>query len=348
MTLSAFALSFAILALSVYLMVIGQSILLPLVIAVFFWYLIGAFAQSMDRLSLAGKQLPEKVRLAASIVTFMLIAWGLVELMAENLSGVAAAAPGYQANLQQIIAKSLGILGLQEMPSISQITSQIDFAKAVGGAVSALTGMIGSISAILLYLIFLFLEQGSFKKKLTALFPDAEQEKRVRQTLDRIGDEIQTYIWLKTLTSSLTGVISYAIMALIGLDYAAFWAVLIFVLNFIPYIGSLTGVVFPSVLALLQFSFATPFFIAAGGLTLVQIFVGNFLEPRIMGKSLNLSPLAMLLALAVWGAIWGVAGMFLSIPIMVVAMIILGHFPQTQPLAILLSQDGNIHPNQET
>ena len=80
----------------------------------------------------------------------------------------------------------------------------------------------------------------------------------------------------------------------------------------------------------------------AVGLAAVQISIGQLLEPRIMGQSLNLSPLVLLLSLAVWGSVWGVAGMFLSIPIMVTLMIILSHFPQTRPVAILMSQDGQI------
>ena len=85
-----------------------------------------------------------------------------------------------------------------------------------------------------------------------------------------------------------------------------------------------------------------PFIIIAVGLGAAQFVIGNVLEPRMMGKSLNLSSLVVIISLAVWGSIWGVTGMFLSVPITVIMMIVLAEFQQTRPIAILLSADGKI------
>ncbi len=113
-------------------------------------------------------------------------------------------------------------------------------------------------------------------------------------------------------------------------------------LNYIPTIGSLIGVVFPALLTLVQFAALGPFLVVTIGLGLTQFVFGNVLEPRMMGKSLNLSPLIVIVSLAVWGSIWGVTGMFLCVPITVVMMIVLAGFPQTRPIAILLSATGRI------
>ena len=117
---------------------------------------------------------------------------------------------------------------------------------------------------------------------------------------------------------------------------------IIFILNYIPYIGSLIAVAFPVIMSVLQFYSASLTLVLLIGLMLCQIVVGNLIEPRLTGKTLNLSPVVILLALSIWGSIWGVSGMILSVPIMVMIMIILSEFRSTKPLAILMSQSGKI------
>ena len=140
----------------------------------------------------------------------------------------------------------------------------------------------------------------------------------------------------------MTGFGSYLILIMVGVDFAAFWGFLIFLLNYIPTIGSLLGVVFPSVLALVQFGTYTEPLIVLGACSAIQMTIGNFIEPRAMGSTLNVSPLVVILSLVVWGTIWGVVGMFLSVPITVALIIIFASFPATRPIAIILSRDGQV------
>lgn len=337
-----FSLTFGVVALSVYLMVVGRQILLPFVIAVLIWYVFNSFAGALNRVSLAGNNLPWGVCLAVSILFVLLLLWGLVELIAANIGKVASVAPAYQANLERLAEKIAGFLDLKKYTSMDQLVSRVDIGAIIRTLASSLTGIAANTGTIVLYVVFLLIEQNSFDKKIAALADDSAREKTLRNTLDHIGLQIQSYVWVKTIMSILTGVVSYAVLAWIGVDFAGFWAVLIFLLNYIPYIGSLLGVLFPTLLTLLQFESWGPFLIVVVGLGAVQIVIGNIVEPRIMGKSLNLSPLVLLLSLAIWGSVWGVAGMFLSVPIMVTLMIVLSHFPQTRPVAILMSQDGQI------
>lgn len=144
--------------------------------------------------------------------------------------------------------------------------------------------------------------------------------------------------------SAIVAAGSWVIMRLIGIDFAEFWAVLIFVFNFIPYVGSFFAVLLPVMLTLLQFGAIGTFLVALVSLTGVQVLVGNFLEPRLMGRSLNLSPIVILLSLAAWSSLWGLVGAFLCVPITVVMLIVFSEFETTRPLAILLSQDGRIDP----
>ncbi|MCY4481175.1 MAG: AI-2E family transporter, partial [Rhodospirillales bacterium] len=204
------------------------------------------------------------------------------------------------------------------------------------------TGIAGEAGLILVYMLFLFVEQGSFDRKMKALFPDPEREERVHKILSQMTQEIQNYLWIKTFTSALTAGLSYAVLVSVGLDFAGFWVVIIFLLNYIPTIGSLLGILFPALLALVQFDTFVPFLIVTPSLAVIQVFIGNFLEPMMMGSSLNISPFATLVSLAVWGSIWGIPGMFLCVPITVIAMIIFAHFPRTRPIAIMLSTDGRV------
>ena len=147
---------------------------------------------------------------------------------------------------------------------------------------------------------------------------------------------------MKTAVSLLTGMVSYVILRLIGVDFAAIWALMIFFLNFIPNIGSLIGVVLPALLTLVQFETYTPFLMVTLGLGATQFVIGNVVEPAYMGRSLNLSSFMIVLSLTFWGLIWGIPGMFLSVPIMVVFTIVCSHFNELRWIAVLLSSDGQL------
>ena len=160
--------------------------------------------------------------------------------------------------------------------------------------------------------------------------------------MEKIEASISNYFGLKSFVSLITGVLSYIALLVIGVDAPAFWAFLIFILNFIPTIGSLIGTAFPAIFSLLQFGEFTPFILVLVFVGAIQLVVGNILEPRLMGSSMNISPLVTILALSLWGFIWGVTGMVLSVPITVVMIIICSQFEKTKPIAILLSEKGKI------
>lgn len=135
---------------------------------------------------------------------------------------------------------------------------------------------------------------------------------------------------------------SYAVMKAMALDLAEFWALLIFSMNYIPYIGAWLGVLVPTAVAAIQFGEVSPVLWLAGLLTIIQFTTGSIIEPRVMGRGLNLSPVVMLLGLVFWGTVWGIVGMFMAVPLMVVVMIVCSHVAATRPLAILISADGEV------
>jgi len=138
----------------------------------------------------------------------------------------------------------------------------------------------------------------------------------------------------------LLALISYVAMRMFDLEFAALWAVLIALLNFVPYVGSVLGVVLPVLMAVVQF--ADPGMVLLLVLGVVQFGIGNFLDPYVMASSLNLSPFAILISLAIWSELWGIPGAFLAVPITAIITIVLSEFPGTRPLAILLSRRGQV------
>jgi predicted PurR-regulated permease PerM len=205
-----------------------------------------------------------------------------------------------------------------------------------------LTEFLGKFLIVLLYLAFIFLEQRSFESKLLALAKGPERQRAVRSMISQIDADIKVYLGIKTLTSLATGLAGYLIFTAVGLELAGFWALLLFVLNFIPTIGSIAATALPAMMSLVQFEGLGPFLAIVIGLTLVQQALGNFIEPRFLGDRLNLSPLVILLSLALWGMVWGISGMMLCVPMTAIAMIILSHIPQTRPVAVILSRNGRI------
>lgn len=336
--LAAFGVSFGIAALSVYLLAAGRDLLIPFAIALIVWFLIDGLARVCARLGRA----PGWLALAAAIAAILAALALVVELVSGNIAAVRDAAPGYQANIEKLATRAMQALGVGQAPTIGQVLEQFDMRAVVGGVAGAAANVAGNAGLILVYVVFLLAEQRSFDRKLAALFPDPGREAEARRILAEIRRRTQAYVVTKTALGVATGIASYAVLAAVGVDLAGFWAFLIFLLNYIPTFGSLLGVVFPSLLALVQFGTPGPFLLVAAGLGALQVVVGNVIEPRLMGRSLNLSPLVVIASLATWGSIWGVTGMFLCVPLTAILMIALAEFPRTRPVAVLLSADGRV------
>jgi predicted PurR-regulated permease PerM len=190
--------------------------------------------------------------------------------------------------------------------------------------------------------IFLLIEGNFMPIKLQHLTEMTNSKGRVSEILKRISKSINRYFTVKLIVSIVTGVLSYIVLLIVDVDFAVLWAFLIFIFNFIPYVGSLFATLLPSFFAVFQFASFIPFLWVFISIQSIQILVGNYIEPRIMGKTLNLSPLVVILSLSFWGAIWGVIGMLLSVPIISVLVIVAAHFQNTRGIAVLCSEKGNI------
>jgi len=264
----------------------------------------------------------------------------VVSMLVSNIKDISDVLPLYEQNLVDMRLDIDRSLGIDMMESARGMTGDFDFAGLLTGLLNTITSLIGNIFLILIYVIFLLFEQTSFRSKVNAFYRDKTKSESAYDLLGEIDTSMGSYITLKTLVGLITGVLSFIALYIIGVDFAFFWAFLIFLLNYIPNIGSLVATLFPAVIALLQFGewkYSVYVLLSVG---VIQVIVGNLLEPKILGNSLNVSSLVVLLALAFWGSIWGVVGMFLSVPITVMMIIIFAQFPATRGIAILLSEKG--------
>ncbi len=337
---SSFALGFIVVCLVVYLLHISASIMIPFVIAVCLWYLINAIARGLSRLPLGGFTLPRFWCFFLAIAALGATLWFVLTLINHNIRLVLEAVPVYQQNLEQLLPKVLTMLHLEREAMVRELQQYINLTSIVATLAATFTGLAGKSLVVMFYTGFLLYEQRFFDRKIKNMIEDQETENSVRAILKRIDINIQRYIWVKVLISALTGIFTYTLLKFYNVDFNQFWGLMAFVLNFIPYIGSLLAIALPAIIALIQFNDLSTFFIIGSCLGVIQITLGSIIDPRMLGDSLNISPIMIIFSLAAWGMIWGIPGMFLSIPILAMVVITLGQFPKTRPIAILLSKTG--------
>lgn len=344
MKVPSYAMTVLAIVLVFYLLIVGEALLLPLVIAIAIWYLINTLAALFARIEIGKRQLPNALCLVLSFLSFALTLWAIGGFLGGRLDEVMSVIPTYQSNLTTRLEnlQFLDMQAYQERGLMQMITELIDLPSYAASLASSFAGVLANGGLITIYVLFLFLEQGKFDDKISALFAVSGQERDVRKIIDRVRIDIQKYISIKMFTSSLTGLLSYLFLRAVDVDFAGVWGLLIFLLNFIPTVGSIVATVFPAMIALAQADGYTLFVLVLAGIGLLQIAIGNILEPRLMGSSFNLSPIVILLNLGLWGYIWGIPGMFLCVPFLIILTIILSHFPQTRAIAVILSSDGKL------
>lgn len=331
-----------VIAATVYLLIVGRSLMLPLILALVLWYMIDALADAIERPPKLKIKIPRLIALPAAILMMGGLLWVLGRTITTNVTAVIAAGPSYQVRLQSLIEHAWARATDQPAPTLAELVGRISIADTLGDVASAVAGLVSVAGIVLVYTGFLFVEAGHFRRKLALMFTDPAQEARMLSVLDRISRDIRIYIRIKTTLAALTSALAYVLMAGVGVDFAGFWAVMMFFFYFIPTIGSILAIIAPTLLTLVQFDSITPFLIVLFTVGPLQIVMANVVEPAMLGRSLNLSALVVIISLMVWGTIWGVVGMFLCVPIMVVMLIVLSNFETTRPVAVLLSADGRL------
>jgi len=325
---------------------VGKAIFVPAVLGAVIVYIIVGLAQALGRLPGVGPALPSQLRYLVSFAVIGLVGLLFAYLVMTNKDRALALAPQYQQSLLAAIQRMAVYFDLETEPTWAtlrqDLLARIDLRRLFGSLLASVGSIVVTFVVVGLYATFLLLERRNFEAKLANLSDDPARVARIRQVIETINRRIGSYLALKTLISVLLGVASYVVMRLFGLEFAALWAVLIAVLNFVPYVGSALGVVFPMLMTIVQFEDLGVVLTMLMSLTALQFAIGNFLDPYVMGNSLNLSPFAILVSLAVWSELWGVPGAFLAVPITAILTIVFSEFPGTRPIAVLLSRGGRV------
>jgi predicted PurR-regulated permease PerM len=320
------------------------SILQPLFIAGLLIYLVLPVHQQLVRW-----RVPSTVAYLLIVISVLGAFWGIGEMAYRNFAELSdERMTVYEERLDGLARKALRGLPLA-VPDVDNwhvrnlLTFDIGpdskirnvFRAAVGNFLEFLTATF----VVVIYFIFLIAERVSLPGRLARAFGEAKANE-IMAVVEAINRAVHDYIALKTFVSVLQGLLSFAVLAAFGVDFAVMWGVLIFLFNFIPYIGSFVAVSLPIVLSFLQYAEEPwkPVLITLL-LLLIQRVVDNFIEPRLTGQKLGLSPLIVLLSLAFWGWLWGIVGMILAVPLTVIGKIILENIRETKPLATLISNE---------
>lgn len=285
------------------------------------------------------KKVPQGLAIAIVLVAMMSLFFGFGGLIGGSLTSFSKEAPQYADNLKEMgdsMITELNSHGIEiSTDEFSNIINPGRVMSMTAGFLGQLGGFMGNALTIFFLVLFLLLEMDSIVTKIRAVVSD---EKDTGEYLGEIMSNIRNYLSIKTLTSLMTGILIWVALLIIGVDYAILWALIAFLLNYIPNIGSILAALPAVLFSVIQLGpigalWTTVVFVA------VNMAVGNVVEPKMMGKGLGLSTFIIFFALIFWGFVLGTIGMFLSVPLTMIIKIILAHNPKTKSIAVFLGSE---------
>lgn len=278
---------------------------------------------------------------AIGLIMAIIIALGavLVQFLGGSVAEFTDSLPFYQKRLLSESTKLVNWLSQRGIDVSEQMLREyFDPGMAMQMASRTLTGLSGALTnafLILLTVIFILLEVARFPEKIRAAFKDPEKS---LSNFSRFTKSVNRYLALKSLFSLITGVLIWAWLSILGLDFAFLWGLLAFLLNYVPNIGSIIAAVPPVLLALAQLGI-WPAALCSMGFVAVNVVIGNIVEPRFMGSGLGLSTLVVFLSLVFWGWVLGPVGMLLSVPLTMIFKIALESSPDARWLSVMLDSE---------
>ncbi|MEA2559904.1 MAG: transport protein TqsA [Acidobacteriota bacterium] len=315
-----------------------KAILLPFVIAVFLGQIFIPAMAALRRL-----KVPSGVAIVLILVGVSALLFAFSWVIYSSALAFKESLPAYEARLGGLIQGAMARL-VATFPFLREPVEGFHWQEAVevssvGGLLAAGVGsflvFFNELFLVLLYLIFLLAGSESFPHKLERALKDRAE--RVATVIANIEGQVRRYLLTKTLVNLGHGILVAVLLAAFGVEFAPLWGFLTFIAHYIPTVGAVISVGLPTVFMLLQFeSTGWALLVAAINLA-VQFFIGNMLEPRIMGTSLDLSPIVVLLSLIFWGWLWGAWGMILAVPITSTLKIVCENVEALYPLSVLMS-----------
>ena len=313
----------------------GKFVLLPLTLALFIFIIIKSLSKKLidSTLKLFNIKINDLVSFFSIFFIFIIIIYSFVKVLNSNLRSVVDNSSYYQNNLKNLI-NFFSDYKIEKFIKLNEVFNDVNFLEIFSKIINYFTELTGNFSLILIYIIFFVIEEKLLAEKIKFFF----NRLTTKNVLKKINSDVFKYFQIKTFTSFLTGIFTFLILYFFNSDLAPTLGIFAFFLNFIPFVGSLISILIPTIFSLIQFFSFFESIIILIMLTFSQILIGNFLETKMMGKTLNLSPIIMIVFLSIMGKVWGIAGMFLSVPILVFLLIIFSNLNSTKNIAILISE----------
>lgn len=331
----------AFLALIVFSLSTLSTLFSTIAISLLIWFLINALASKIQNISFFKPFLSEGFSIIISILIILLITLQVGSFIGQNIAQLGNSLEGMDTKIILFLESISQKYNIDFNLNNTKILEQLSVTTIINKIIGLFSSILGNSIQIILYVLFLLLDQKLFPNKLEALFKNKNNHNHAKEIITTISSNIKTYIYITTLVSMGTGFLTYLICTLFGIEGAALWGFLAFILNFIPTIGSIIAVLIPTLFAFITIDINLAILLIPA-LGTIQFLLGNILQPKLMGDRLNISQFVVIFSLVIWGMMWGTIGMFLSIPIMVILSIIFAQFESTKVLAILISANGKI------
>lgn len=332
-TIVTFCVSFLAFGFFMYILYIWAPIIIPFVVAMLISFIIISLASFFIHYGL-----PKYIALILSLFIFALFLYIIWKIIDTNVQQLIIEAPWYQQKFLSIFDFYTNKYSIDSNILREQIFEWFNITTLLTSLATLFTSVIKNAGMIIFFTLFILLESNSFKTKLSLI--SGWEKSSLFSAIEQIQSDMKSYFKIKTITSLTVALISLIIMYFFGLDFLIFWAFIIFILNYIPNVGSIIAVTFPVLFSLVQFESLSLSIFFLLLMVAAQMIIWNIIEPRLMGNKLNLSPLVILISLIFWWTIWWPVGMLLAVPLMVMMNIVFAHNEHTRPIAILLSEKG--------
>jgi len=321
---------------------VAANILVPFLLSIFIAIICNPLVKKASDF-----KIPKAISVIFVIAIFVTVATLITGLVGSSLNELSEHIPQYRTQLQSQFSWLFTFLSKYNIHISSELfTEYFDPSAAIGLAADMLSGfgtVMANLFLIILTVVFMLFESSSLPHKLHIALDDPQM--RLKQ-IKRFLSSVNHYIAIKTLVSIATGCTVSLMLWLLDLDFFLLWGVLAFLLNYIPNIGSIIAAVPPMTLAILQLGIGEAGIIGLG-FFLINMVMGNIIEPRYLGKGLGLSTLVVFLSLIFWGWLLGTVGMLLSVPLTMILKIGLENSPEGRWLAVMLSDEQELDDGTE-
>jgi predicted PurR-regulated permease PerM len=314
-----------------------RVILIPFIIAFVLAVLVNALVQFIHN---RWANAPGWAVSALAGLVVIVVASSGIFAMAQGAAQIVSEGPALLARLD-VIAQDIGRgLHIARPLHLSTVIGSVSVPQLAGDILHGLQGLASGLLLMVVYFGFLLAGQKRMAKKISYVAGSSRRATVIRNAIGRISTDIETYVWVQTVTGVMITACAATVMIAVGLNNVLFWSVIFFLLTFIPNIGVTVGSVAPALFALVQFPTTWQAITIFGVIQLAATVVGNLIYPRMQAESQNIDPIVTMLSLAFWTVLWGLPGAFLAVPMTLMLMMVFAQFPTTRWIAALLSNDG--------